>query len=121
MYNIAYICLGANDFDAEIQLDKAYDYLVSKGVVVKSTPVYPTDPEYAGDTAPYHNRIVVMMLACGYDEFVASAKVYERAVRAMASPGRVAVDIDVVVWNGTVMRPKDTSSRYYLKGLELLA
>lgn len=120
MCNRVYICLGANDVDAEKQLNKAFNYLKKFGSVLGSTPVYPTDPEYAGDVAPYMNRIVLMAIDADYSSFVAKTKEYERRIRAKASPGRVAVDIDVVEWNGEVMRPADAAARYYKKGLPLL-
>ena len=121
MSNRATICLGANTPDAARQLDGAYALLEKSGTVLVSTPRYPTDPEFAGDAAPYLNRIVIVETELSFEAFSVITKEYQTRVRALANAKPlVAVDIDVVVWNGTIKRPSDASAAYFKKGLELL-
>lgn len=121
MSDRATICLGANTPDASSRLDDAFALLRQSGRVLASTPLYPTDPEYAGDAAPYLNRIVILETDFSFDELSAMTKEYQTKVRneADALP-LVAVDIDIVEWNGFIKRPTDASAAYFRKGLELL-
>lgn len=122
MPNIAIICLGANGTDAAEQLEKAFATIQTLGTVVKSTPVYPSDPEYARDIAPYLNRIVLLHTDSTYSLALQYTKNYQTLVRARAGIAPlVAIDIDIVVWNGATVRPGDAKARYYLKGIMMLS
>lgn len=119
MYNSALICLGANDADASEQIVNASTFLESLGEVWKATPIYPSDAEYAGDSAPYLNRLVILKTYHDYEALLSATKQYESGVRARAHQRYVAIDIDIVEWNGAIMRPADAAARYFRKGLNL--
>ncbi len=121
MPNRTTICLGANTPDATARLGEAYKMLEKMGSIVTSTPLYPTNPEFTGDAAPYLNRIVIMETKLTYESLTSITKEYQTRVRneADADP-LVAVDIDIVVWNGTTIRPADAASAYFRKGIGLL-
>lgn len=119
--NRATLCLGANGPDADAQIASAAGLLYAMGTAAASTIPYLTEPEFAGDVAPYLNMIIVLDTALDYEELLLSTKHYQDETRrAAACAPFVAIDIDLVEWNGTVMRPADAGSRYFRKGLELL-
>ena len=103
-----------------MRLSAAFAVLGRLGSVHASTPVYPTDPEFAGDAAPYLNRIVVLGTDLGLESLRAAVKAYETNERASGTPPFVAVDIDIVAWNSDVLRPADVASRYFRKGMAML-
>lgn len=119
--NRATICLGANGPDADVQIARAADMVHTLGIATAATEPYRTEPEFAGDAAPYLNMIVMLDCPLDYDEALRLTKRYQEDVRRKADCAPfVAIDIDVVAWNGAVMRPADAASRYFRKGLELL-
>lgn len=119
--NIATICLGANTPDAAERLARAYSVLTVLGAIVNATPPYPTAPEYVGETAPYLNQIAILATQLSHDELVVRTKQYQAEIRANNPYAPlVNIDIDIVEWNGTIMRPADTRAAYYLQGLAML-
>lgn len=120
MSDRALICLGANASDAELQIAAAFDFLSQRGDVLRTSGVYPSDPEYSCDAASYLNCIVELSTPLDYSAMQSAVKDYEREVRAHGQPGFVAVDIDIVMWNDTLLRPADASSRYFAKGMQLM-
>lgn len=117
----ALICLGANTPDAAARISDATDMLRSLCLIGRITPAYRTAPEYAGETVPYLNCLLELSTVYAFDELSAVTKSYQTAVRtAAAAAPLIAVDIDIVVWDGEVIRPADYSSAYLRKGLPLL-
>lgn len=117
----AIICLGANTPDAAERLEDAFTMLQRVGLVLRSTLPYPTAPEYAGEDKPYLNQIVVLETESSFDCLSEVTKKYQADIRAVNTiPGLVNIDIDIVEWNGEVMRPADAVSVYYRQGLAML-
>lgn len=120
--NSALICLGANGPDADVQIDNAFAMLCRLGSVAASSPAYPSHPEYGGSQPPYLNRIVSLDTSMDYDDIHRHTKSYEQGIRSSADIAPlVAIDIDIVEWNGDTLRPADATARYFRKGLALMA
>ena len=82
---------------------------------------YPTAPEYVGETAPYLNQIAILATQLSHDELAERTKRYQAEIRANNPYAPlVNIDIDIVEWNGTIMRPADARAAYYLQGLAML-
>ncbi len=117
----ALICLGANVPDAAARISDATEMLSVLGHIARRTPPYRTAPEYAGETVPYLNCLLEVTTAYSFNELSAVTKSYQTAVRTAAAAAQlIAIDIDIVVWDGEVIRPADYSSAYLRKGLPLL-
>lgn len=117
----ALICLGANTPDAPERLAAARDLLRGIGIIERETPVYESDPEYGGESVPYHNQLLWLSVTVGYETLANAAKNYQTVVRSLAQTAPlVAIDIDIVEWNGVILRPKDAQARYFRKGLSLV-
>lgn len=117
----AIICLGANTPDAAERLEDAFAMLGSVGSVLRSTRPYPTAPEYAGEDKPYLNQIVELATALSFDGLTEATKKYQTEIRALNTmPGLVNIDVDIVVWNGKVVRPADAAAAYYRQGIAML-
>ncbi len=120
--NKAIICLGANTPDAAERLARAFSALSIMGAIVDAVEPYLTAPEYAGETEPYLNQIVVLATYMSFDELTARTKDYQTKTRA-ANPYSplVNIDIDIVEWNGEIVRPTDAAAAYYRQGIARLA
>lgn len=114
------LCLGANTPDAASRIDEATAFIGRHGTITAATPPYRTEPEYAGDKAPYLNRVLVLDSPLDPGSLQHIMKTYERGVRALCShPGYVNLDIDIVMHGTTVLRPRDFHAAYFKKALEL--
>lgn len=115
------ICLGANTSDAQERLDEAADFIARHGSIRHSTECYPTAPEYAGEQAPYLNRILVVDSPLDEGEFHVVLKNYETSVRnCCQQPGLVNLDIDIVMRGQNVLRPRDFAANYFKIGFAKL-
>lgn len=122
MENSRYIlCLGANTPDAHARIASAVEALGNFGMVRATSGAYRTAPEYAGESEPYLNEVLVFDSSKTYDALQAMTKAYERSIRsANTFEGLVNLDIDIVVCNGAVVRPKDAAAAYFREGAETL-
>ena len=104
--NIATICLGANTPDAAERLCKGIQRAHSTRCNRQRNAPYPTAPEYVGETAPYLNQIAILATQLSHDELAERTKRYQAEIRANNPYAPlVNIDIDIVEWNGTIMRP----------------
>ena len=70
---------------------------------------------------PYLNCLLEVTTAHTFNELSAVTKSYQTAVRTAAAAAQlIAIDIDIVVWDGEVKRAADFNSAYLRKGLPLL-
>lgn len=119
--NHAIICLGSNSGHAADRIASARDLVATLASIEASTTPYRTEPEYAGDAAPYLNMLLQARTPLSLAELESLTKEYQTSVRsADACRPLVAIDIDIVEWNGTVIRPADAASQYYRMGLAAL-
>ena len=126
MSHRATICVGANTPDSARRLFEAVEFLVHHGRVIDSSGQYRSEAEFQGQhpgVPLYMNEVLVMDIHSDYEDFQSSLKSYERGVRGESStryPGLVGIDIDIVIWDNLTLRPRDSHSRYFRRGLELL-
>ncbi|MDE6040258.1 MAG: 2-amino-4-hydroxy-6-hydroxymethyldihydropteridine diphosphokinase [Muribaculaceae bacterium] len=126
MSHKATICIGSNTPDSARRLFAAVEYIVCCAQVEDTSGQYQSEAEFQGHhpgVPLYMNEVLKLRVDESYEDFQARLKRYEGDVRAESSmryPGLVGVDIDIVVWDGVVLRPRDVSSRYFRRGLELL-
>lgn len=119
LLNTAIVCLGANTADSAERLAEAAIFLATLGTLGASSGKYPTAPEYAGESAPYLNEVITLSTALTYSDMQRRVKEYEGGVRARnKAVGLVNLDIDIVYWNGAVVRPKDAAAAYFRAGIE---
>lgn len=122
MLNKALLCLGSNVPSAVEYLAAAVVFLQENGAIVRTTQPYLTDPEYQGDVGVYQNQLIELAVDCDYDTLKTTIKAYEAEIRA-AGPAKpfVNIDLDIVIWNEEVVRPKDAAADYFKSGLKILA
>lgn len=121
MSNIALICLGSNTADAEVRLADACRLVEEYTGVMARTSPYRTADEYAATSGvPYLNQLLRVSTLMSMADLHRLFKEYEAKVRPEATAPAVAIDIDIVVWNDTPVKPRDLASNYLRQGLHLL-
>ncbi|MBQ1185329.1 MAG: 2-amino-4-hydroxy-6-hydroxymethyldihydropteridine diphosphokinase [Muribaculaceae bacterium] len=118
MMHRVYIGLGSNTPDATKQMSDAIDWLMTQLDEVASSDVYSTPP-LSGIGPDYLNAVATGLTAMSNDQLNLLLKDYERqAGRTPQSKisGQVPIDLDIVVWDGTVMREKDFSYDFFQRG-----
>lgn len=119
--NKAILCLGGNAPESDARIAGALTFLGEFGQIHATSGIYVTKPEYDETSADYINDIVFLETSLNYELLKDTAKNYESGIRAACTePGHVNLDIDIVMWNDDVVRPKDFAASYFRKGMELL-
>lgn len=116
--------IGSNSGDRESMIAAAVKRIDETFGNVVSSSVYET-PALNGRDAPYLNAVVYAMTDMDMDSVNDVLKKYERECGRTPDSkikGEVPVDMDIVVWDGEVVRKKDFDCNYFRKGYdELLA
>ena len=116
------LSLGSNSGDRQHQMDLAFSHLKSVFNDVESSAIYETDA-LNGKDAPYLNSVIVGYTNMSYDETVDYMKQWEKNCGRTSESklkGIIPIDIDVVVWNETIVRPKDFEMSYFTRGYQQL-
>lgn len=122
MTHRAILCLGSNTPDAAARLDKAVSALRADVCFIRVSAPYMTDDD-TGVGAPYLNMVAECRTGL-------SAEMLDMHIRAIehdcgrrpdSKPtGIMPLDIDCVIWDGTVVRPYDYGRPYFRHGYEML-
>ena len=118
--NTATISLGSNSHDKADILSRAMELMHE--MIVSSTPAYVDhDQTYSN---PYLNIVARIETDLEYDSLNKYFKDMETAMgrkKGSRNDDPVALDIDIVIFNDIVMRPRDLNSSYFRMGFEMLA
>lgn len=116
------LSVGSNDGDRAQNVSKAIEWICDVFSDVKFSAVYET-PEIHGKGTPYMNAVADASTRLCMDDVNALMKEYElnhgRNLHARAQ-GRVPIDIDIVIWDGDVIRPFDRSAEFFRIGYRQL-
>ena len=120
--NTAVISLGSNIEDAENSVKKAIAWLAESFENTSASPVYMTEP-VGSAVGSYCNAVVRLETRVSEAELDVILKRYEiLAGRTEESRKlkRVPIDLDIVVFNGSVTRPWEYSQMFFRTGFESL-
>ena len=119
MTNRAVICLGSNIPNRAEMIRLAISKVEAEypsGIAVSH--IYET-PAIDGVSPSYSNAVMMFDSPCDYEQTQLQLKCIEREMGRTAqskATGIVEIDLDVVMFNGTVMRPKDFNRNYFQIG-----
>lgn len=114
------VLLGSNAPDAGIQMASVFNWLVEQITVTEASGVY-TSPPFSGAGPEYLNRVVKGVFSGSADDFETIAKARENLQGRKRHSISVAIDIDLIIYNGMPVRPSDMNREYFLKGLHSLS
>lgn len=118
MNNAVVLSIGSNSADREAQMTNCIAWLRGIATLTKLSSVY-NSPASNGKDPDYLNAVAEITSTLTHPELTKLLKDYERQCgRTPQSKalGSIPIDIDIVMWNGEVLRPKDFAQYYFAKG-----
>lgn len=119
----AVLSFGSNSGDRQKNVLKALDWINLRFPDSTVSEIYET-PEIHGIGNPYINAVGVCEVGCSLQELIALTKEYEKENGRNSEcrrRGDVPIDIDVVKWNDTILRPLDYSSSFFNIGYSMIS
>ena len=113
--------VGSNAPDRTEQIHKAIKMLEEMLEAAVASEVYETIAISPEEASPFLNAVVAGVTHKTHDEVIAACKAWERQNgRADAAPGIIPIDLDVVIYNGKIVRPTDFERSYFNIGYRQL-
>lgn len=109
------IGVGSNSPDKNRRIEDAMNFLASLLVGFEGSSVYST-PALNGLEDDYLNAVVSGDTELLLDELARRLKEFERECGRRGDDEYVAVDLDIVIADGTVLRPRDMAREYFQRG-----
>lgn len=120
MKNKVTLSLGSNNGDRTAFVSDALGWLHRILSVINHSSIYET-PELHGKGAPYMNAVVTGETDKEFSILNNAIKQYECSCGRNAETrkrGIVPIDIDIVIWNGEILRPADYNHSFFRIGFE---
>jgi 2-amino-4-hydroxy-6-hydroxymethyldihydropteridine diphosphokinase len=123
MRHNAIICIGSNAPDAMNRVENCIASLSAFLKVEASSSPYATTPAppAPADGPDYANATISITTDLSIHNLTALLKETEKElgrIRGAESAGQVAIDIDVVIYDGTVCRHSEFAADYFQKGYQ---
>ncbi|MBD5328863.1 MAG: hypothetical protein HDS03_03070 [Bacteroides sp.] len=115
-----FLSFGSNYGDKKGNVEAALRWIGSLLDDMQSSDVYET-PEVHGYGASYFNAVACGKTGLELEEFNRRLKVYERDCGRTDEARirkEVPIDIDIVIWDGEIIRPVDFSREFFRIGYE---
>ncbi|MCM1094059.1 MAG: 2-amino-4-hydroxy-6-hydroxymethyldihydropteridine diphosphokinase [Lachnospiraceae bacterium] len=114
------ISLGSNSSDRCEKMEITLSHLKSVLQVEECSEIYETLPWGGGDRS-YVNCVIAGSTTMDMESLNSLAKQWEMECGRNAETKRlhiVPIDIDIVIWNDAILRPKELTRDYFLKGYD---
>ncbi|MCM1075840.1 MAG: 2-amino-4-hydroxy-6-hydroxymethyldihydropteridine diphosphokinase [Bacteroides sp.] len=122
--NSCTIGLGSNTPDREYQITRAIEHICGYLQKCSVSSVYESDA-INGKDKPYMNAVIHGYTTHDYDTVVKFLKDWESESgrdRIKSIEGEICIDLDLVIWDEHIKRPKDFERHYFNIGYrELLS
>lgn len=116
--NTLTISIGSNSKDRDWQIKNCIEWLKSILKDTKVSSIY-NSPAVSGADPDYMNAVMNGKCKETFDKIIAKLKEYETVCgRTPASKleGIIPLDLDIVLWNGIIIRERDYNHSYFQKG-----
>ena len=118
--NNALISIGSNMPIGETNIRKAILLIQKKARMATFSSIYDTEPEGEHRHAKYKNCVGQITTTDSYQEWESFFKKTEIMMgrnNELRRLGEVPIDLDIIIWNEEVKRPKDLNREYLKDGL----
>ena len=112
------LSLGSNSSDRYAKMDMTIERLNSLLNIEVASSVYETLPWGGGDKLCI-NCVMAGTTAMDKESLIEMTKNWEKQCgrdEEAKKHGIVPIDLDIVIWNDTVLRPKELSRDYFITG-----
>lgn len=113
------LSIGSNSSDKQRQMSDALAWAAAEFTDVTISPVCTSSP-MSGKGDAYLNAVVFGKTSYSADYINNIAKEYELKCGRVKGAPSVIIDIDVVCYDGVVLRPKDHEAPYYQACIEAM-
>lgn len=113
-----WLSFGSNCGDRRKMIEDALSWAAEILFPAESSHIYET-PELHGQGAPYLNAVLKGNTSLTMEELNQKLKKYELEAgrdSECRKLGKVPIDIDIVIWENTIIREKDFSSQFFQIG-----
>ncbi len=118
------IGLGSNTIDREYQISQATEFICGILHDCSVSSVYES-PAFNGKDKPYFNEVISGRSPISAESLVRHLKDWEALhgrTQVKTLEGVIPIDLDLVIWDSRILRPKDFERHYFNVGYrELLA
>lgn len=118
----AIFSIGSNCGDRLLLIEESINWLTSHIAITSASEIYAT-PDCNGGKKEYLNAVVKGTTTYPAKALEAFCKEYESAsgrTPLCRLQGDVPVDIDLVIYDGQILRPKDASREYFKIGYGMI-
>lgn len=118
--NRAIIGIGSNIPDAKQRVKECCNDISAITDQSQFSSIYETAAVGTKPQPNYHNCVGVVATTATYEELKQQFKEYERIAGRLPEhkkEGKVIIDIDIVVWNGDIIKPVDLIRTYMTIGM----
>ncbi len=116
--NSIVLSIGSNSRDRQWQIEHAIEWLNKHFSNIKMSSIYNSEADNHRD-ADYLNVVIKGDCKLDFETIYQKVKEYENVCgRTPASKltGNVPMDLDIIIWNGKIIRPTDFTKAYFQKG-----
>lgn len=116
------IGIGSNTSDRQFQIEKAIEALLTKFEQGQVSDVYESEA-VNGKDAPYLNAVFAGITTLDMDATIKWLKETERnagRTEIDSIEGKISLDLDLVIWDRRIIRPKDFDRHYFNIGYRQL-
>lgn len=109
MWNNVILCLGSNT-DCEANLKSAASLLRAYFGSIRFSEAIYTEPIGLPDSGLFLNQVAVAGTNASLEEVRRAVKAMEKRLGRMSDSkqkGKIPIDIDLLLWNGTILKPAD--------------
>lgn len=114
MWNNVILCLGSNT-DCEANLKSAASLLRAYFGSIRFSEAIYTEPIGLSDSGLFLNQVAVAGTNASLEEVRRAVKSMEKRLGRMSDSkqkGKIPIDIDLLLWNGTILKPADWEKEY---------
>lgn len=115
MKNTVYISIGSNLSNGAEHIENAFGFLRDNYENVVCSTIYSTPSISIGDDSIYFNAVA----CCDVDDIESSnidLKAYESRCGRIRGQKDVVIDMDIVIADGQILRPRDYDREYFQIG-----
>lgn len=112
------IGLGSNTEDREYQIAQATEFICGTLEKCAVSSVYES-PAFNGKDKPYLNAVIHGLSPLSEEELIGKLKEWESLhgrTQVKTFEGVIPIDLDLVMWNTRIVRPKDFERHYFNVG-----
>lgn len=120
--NKVVLSIGSNSDDCVLRMDECLEWLGGVLGAMNRSEAYQT-PAINGKDKDYINAVVVGEYNDSYESLHKALKQYEKDCgrnELSKLNGCIPIDLDIVIWNGVLLREKDFEQTYFKKGWDML-